>query len=111
MIVIYTKWYIFEVVYMKNFQILFTDIKGFMGNEVNRLFILILIVNLILFGILNYQIYNVNKSVQHECNLLKVQIYNTEKKVDFRYFNITRSLEDIYNLKINTLNGEIKKRY
>lgn len=30
------------------------------------------------------------------------------KKVDFRYFNLNRSLEDIHNIEINTLNGEIK---
>lgn len=40
--------------------------------------------------------------------------YNTDnyikinKKVDFRYFNLNRSLEDIHNIEINTLNGEIK---
>lgn len=30
------------------------------------------------------------------------------KKVDFRYFNLNRSLEDIHNIEIDTLNGEIK---
>ena len=30
------------------------------------------------------------------------------KKVDFRYFNLNRCLEDIHNIEINTLNGEIK---
>lgn len=40
--------------------------------------------------------------------------YNTDnyikinKKIDFRYFNLNRSLEDIHNIEINTLNGEIK---
>ena len=30
------------------------------------------------------------------------------KKIDHRYFNITRSFEDIYGVKINTKNGELK---
>lgn len=31
-----------------------------------------------------------------------------KKRIDFRYFNTTRSLEDIHNVEINTLNGELK---
>lgn len=30
------------------------------------------------------------------------------KKVDHRYFNTTRSLEQIHNVKINTFDGELK---
>ena len=32
-----------------------------------------------------------------------------KKKIDHRYFNMTTTLEEIYNIKINTLNGELKK--
>ena len=31
-----------------------------------------------------------------------------KKRIDFRYFNTTRSLQDIHNVEINTLNGELK---
>lgn len=31
------------------------------------------------------------------------------KKTDYRYFNVTRSLEDIHNVEIDTHNGEIKR--
>lgn len=30
------------------------------------------------------------------------------KKIDYRYFNITNTLEEIYNVKINTYDGSIK---
>lgn len=30
------------------------------------------------------------------------------KKIDHRYFNITNTLEEIYNVKINTYDGSIK---
>lgn len=30
------------------------------------------------------------------------------KKIDHRYFNITRSLEDIHNVEIDTYKGEVK---
>ena len=31
-----------------------------------------------------------------------------KKRIDFRYFNTTKSLEDIHKVEINTYNGEIK---
>lgn len=31
------------------------------------------------------------------------------KKIDHRYFNTTKTLEDIYNIEINTYNGELKR--
>ncbi len=30
------------------------------------------------------------------------------KKIDHRYFNTTRTIEDIHNVEINTYNGELK---
>lgn len=33
----------------------------------------------------------------------------TKKKIDHRYFNLTKSLEEIHGIKINTKNGELKK--
>lgn len=37
-------------------------------------------------------------------------IIKCEKKTDFRYFNTTRSLEDIYSVRINTKDGTILRR-
>ncbi len=31
-----------------------------------------------------------------------------KKKIDHRYFNTTTSMEEIFDVKINTLNGELK---
>ncbi len=30
------------------------------------------------------------------------------KKIDHRYYNITKSIEDIHQVEINTYNGELK---
>ena len=34
-----------------------------------------------------------------------------KKKIDHRYFNTTTSLEEIHNIKINTLNVELKYKH
>ena len=38
---------------------------------------------------------------------LKQDVIDIKSKVHFRYFNLTHSLEDIHNVKINTENGRI----
>ena len=35
----------------------------------------------------------------------------TIKKVHFRYFNLTHSLEEIHNVEIDTHHGDVIKRY
>ena len=89
---------------MKNFNILFTDVKNFMNNEVNRAFTFILLINIVMCAYLGYEIRQTRNFVNGEFNKLN-------KKIDFRYFNMTRSIEEIHNIKIDTQNGEIKKRY
>ena len=32
-----------------------------------------------------------------------------KRKIDHRYFNTTTTIEKIHNVKINTLNGELKR--
>ena len=34
-----------------------------------------------------------------------------KKKIDHRYFNTTTTLEEIHNVKINTLNGELRPKH
>lgn len=34
-----------------------------------------------------------------------------KKKIDHRYFNQTRTIEAIYDVDINTYNGEVKARF
>ncbi len=33
-----------------------------------------------------------------------------KKKVDYRYFNTTTTLEQIHNIDVNTYNGELKQK-
>lgn len=78
---------------------LFSDIKKFVKCIQRRSFIL-QIITLILF--LAFAIYQINMN-----RLILNQINKAEKKLDFRYFNITRSLEGIHNVNIDTQNGHI----
>lgn len=43
----------------------------------------------------------IEKSAENSHNLIK-------KKIDHRYFNLTTTLSEIHDTKINTLNGELK---
>ena len=68
------------------------ECKKILNDKINRLTIFIFI-----FGcIFAYGLYDNHKA-----------ILKCEKKVDFRYFNTTRSLEDIHSIKISTKDGLI----
>lgn len=97
---------------MKNLKLLFIDAKDFLSNEVNRVFIAVIILGLSIL----YMIYNGNSSILKSYeNILKSNeeilkaIDKTNDKVDFRYFNTTSSLEDIYDIEIDTKTGKVKK--
>ena len=63
-----------------------TGIKSFFREKINIvIFLLILIFTFNIYG------------------YIKIK-----KKIDHRYFNTTTTLEEIYNVKVNTLNGELK---
>lgn len=68
------------------------DITGFFKDTINRLTVIVLIFSCIL----TFGIYKTYKAV-----------IKCERKIDFRYFNLTRSLEDIHNVKINTKDGSL----
>ena len=86
-------------------KILFIDLKDFLSNEVNRVFVAVVIIG----GILIYQQFNHNMETQKSIAALIEAIEKTEKKIDFRYLNLTRSLEDIHKVEINTKDGRIVK--
>lgn len=86
-------------------KILFIDLKDFFSNEVNRVFVAVVIIG----GILIYQQFNHNMETQKATTALMNAIDKTEKKTDFRYLNLTRSLEDIHKVEINTKDGRIVK--
>lgn len=108
---------------MKNLNLLFADAKDFLSNEVNRVFLAVIIFSLVI----GYMVYNnnsaINKSTEvilksneevlkalENSNTEIIQAVNdVEDKVDFRYFNTTKSLEKIHNVEINTKTGELKK--
>ena len=78
---------------MRNFNLLFSDAKEFLSDNINRLGILVVL--LCLINVCGF--YVIEKELK-ECI----------KTVNFRYFNITRSLEDIHNVKIDTQDGSLK---
>ncbi len=93
---------------IKNFNILFSDTKNFMMNEVNRVFVLV-IAMFIVFGIfLHFEITSLKKQNRENTAELLDLINKTNKKIEHRYFNTTKSLEEIHKVKIDTKTGEIK---
>lgn len=86
---------------MKNFGLLFTDVKDFLSNELNRIFVAILML-CVLVGCGQYR-------TEKYLAGIKADILKNRDKIHFRYFNLTKSLEGIYKVAIDTKNGEIKK--
>ena len=78
---------------MKYFNLLFSDTKEFLSDNINRLGVLV-----VLLCVINVSGFYVIEKELKECT----------KTVNFRYFNITRSLEDIHNVKIDTQDGSLK---
>lgn len=80
---------------------LFTDVKGFVKYIQKRSYLIeCLILALLVFSIY-YQMNSYNQIMS--------RVGKVEKKVDFRYFNTTRSLEDIHGVEINTKNGKLER--
>lgn len=76
---------------------LFSDVKRFMDYILKKSYALQLI-NTIILICLCCCMYNLYQRLD---TLEK----NVNTKIDHRYFNTTRSLEDIHNVRIDTLNG------
>ncbi|DAB01942.1 TPA: hypothetical protein CPT96_03290 [Candidatus Gastranaerophilales bacterium HUM_10] len=79
---------------MKNFILFLNDVQNFMEDKTNKTIILLLLL-ILMQGIGFYR--------------LETKVVKCEKKTDFRYFNLTRSLEDIHNVKIDTYRGRVEK--
>lgn len=97
---------------MRNINLLFSDAKDFLSNEVNRVFVAVILIGFIV-GLLVYNgtsaILKSNEELKKSNTELKEKIEKTKDRVDFRYFNTTKSLEEIHNVKIDTRTGELKK--
>lgn len=97
---------------MKNLNLFLTDVKDFLCNEVNRVFVfVILLCILVCYCQVRTEkqikkVYNYNVRAKKE---LLTEINTNRDKIHFRYFNLTRSLEEIHNVKIDTKNGKLEK--
>ncbi len=106
------SWVRRKVIDMKNLNLFLTDVKDFLCNEVNRVFVfVILLCILVCYGQVRTEkaiksAHNYNMNAQKE---LMTEIKTNRNKIHFRYFNLTRSLEEIHNVKIDTKNGKLEK--
>ncbi len=99
---------------MKNSaSLLFSDVKRFLCNEVNRVFVAVVILCiLVCYGQVRTEKaikknYNYNVRAKKE---LITEIKANREKIHFRYFNLTRSLEDLHQVEIDTKDGRVVRR-
>lgn len=97
---------------MSSTGMLFKDVKNFLFNEVNRVFVAVIFVGIInLVSIVRTEMLFIKLNEQN--NEYYNQLINSdnkiEKKIDYRYFNITKSLEEIHSVKIITKDGKLEK--
>lgn len=84
---------------------LIEEVGSFFASGINRLFVSVMSIGLLLVGLNLYIISEIKISKIETLEAAK----EVEKKVDFRYFNLTNSLQDIHNIKIETNHGRIEK--
>lgn len=77
-----------------------TELRKMFRDKLN--FVILLLV--ILLGVNVYGYISLNNKIT-QANI------EIKKKVDFRYFNTTKTLEELNNVDIDTLNGELKVKY
>ena len=97
---------------MRNINLLFSDAKDYLYNEVNRVFIAVILAGVILGYIIysgNSDILKSNEELVKSNAELMQKMEKLKAQVDFRYFNTTRSLEDIHNVRIDTHYGDVRK--
>lgn len=78
---------------MSNLNLLISDVKEFLSDSVNRVWVLVLLLFII-----------------NICGLYRIsgQINECHRDIHHRYFNTTRSLEQIHNVQIDTRDGSLK---
>lgn len=90
---------------IKEQKIMSTELKR-MNSAIKLLYVIISLLCISLF----FQTFLIkNFATQSDVAVLKNEISEVKKKVHFRYFNLTNSLEDIHKVIINTENGRIKR--
>lgn len=91
---------------------LFSDVKVFFSNEINRLTTIVLvlgIINCIYLYNLSQDIKDLNEQINKSTESVITEVKINRNKIQHRYFNITKSLEKIHEVEIDTKTGEIKK--
>ena len=88
------------------------DIKKCIKTSINALFLFILTISIVNF----FMLLDVRNKIQEEINENRItqkniieEIQTNRKKIHYRYFNLTNSLESIYDIKLNTYNGKIER--
>ena len=81
--------------------------REYFSNAVNIVLALCLL-NIVISGLALYQALENKKEIHEVESAVEKSGIVIKKKLDHRYFNLTKSIEEIHNVKINTLNGEIK---
>lgn len=90
---------------MKNYlHELIGDGKEFLSSRINQLFTIV-----IMFGVfsIGFQFYTLHQ-IDIKTKRLENAIAENHKRINHRYFCITKTLSDVFNIKINTANGEVK---
>ena len=82
-------------------DLLLSETKNYVCKKTKRMNLLH-IINCIILCVLCFFMFNFHNETMN-------RIEKVEKKVDFRYFNTTRSLEGIHNVKIETKHGTVSK--
>lgn len=75
---------------------LVSDIKNFFKNELSCLNFIVIFFGVLILSVNIYNTYKINKTL---------------KAVHHRYFNTVRTTQDLYDIKINTLDGSISENY
>lgn len=98
---------------MKNYiGLLVCDAKDFLSDAANRVLVAVIV---LCFAVCYCQVrtekaikrvYNYDVKAKKE---LLTEIKSNRDKIDFRYFNLTRTLEDLHNVKIDTHYGRVEK--
>lgn len=84
---------------------LIEEVGSFFASGINRLLVTVIGIGIISVGLNIYTIKEINIAKAQTLEAIK----KTEKKVDFRYFNLTNSLQDIHKVKIETHHGRIDR--
>ncbi len=91
--------------------LLFSDAKDFLCNATNRVLVAVTIVG-VLLCYFQYRTENKLNCIIEQSTTANSELLNeiriNRKKINFRYFNLTKSLEEIHKVEINTRNGKLE---